>query len=188
MRTTRTLGQRYELEYLKREDIANLFGHRTAKWLNLEIFVFISQRMLTCALSGRTSFIKKVAEMVYGWGGPISIARALHSKYKKPVAYTEIGMCSGKCARTHTPSSVDYYHHAAQYQAVFEAFREESYFLGCFWWNWDTDPGTFSDDDCLTPQAKPAEDVLRKYYRATEPKGKPSERPALCVGDGKCTC
>lgn len=140
-----------------------------------------------CSL--RTNVVhQKVAEMVYGWGGPISIARALHSKYKKPVAYTEIGMCSGKCARTHTPSSVDYYHHAAQYQAVFEAFREESYFLGCFWWNWDTDPGTFSDDDCLTPQAKPAEDVLRKYYRATEPKGKPSERPALCVGDGKCTC
>ena len=129
-----------------------------------------------------------VEEIAFEWAGPISIARGLHRQYNKPVAYTEVGMCSGKCSRTHTPSTSDYYHHAAQYQAVFEAFRNESYFLGAFWWNWDTDPGVFSHDDCLTPQAKPAEDVLRKYYRATASKPPPSSRIAVCIGDGRCTC
>ena len=55
--------------------------------------------------------------------------------------------------------------------------------------NWDTDPGSFKgDDDCLTPQFKPAEDVLRRYYRTTAPKPSPPSFPALCIGDGKCTC
>ena len=87
-------------------------------------------------------------------------------------------------------ATVRQYTHALQYQAVFEAFRDESYFSGAFWWNWNTDDGHFAPgtDDCLTPQNKPAEDVLRLYYRATAPKPPPSETAATCIGAGKCTC
>ena len=59
--------------------------------------------------------------------------------------------------------------------------------LQAFWWNWNTDPGAFTADDCLTPQFKPAEDVLRKYYRASLPKPTPVGT-ALCIGEGRCTC
>ena len=60
--------------------------------------------------------------------------------------------------------------------------------MGAFWWNWDTDPGSFENDDCLTPQFKEAEDVLRKYYRATQSKPAPPASKAQCIGVGKCTC
>ena len=127
------------------------------------------------------------AEMVYSWQTPQKIARGLHQKYGKPILYTEIGMCSGGCRRDRIPTAADLAWHATKYEAVFEAFRGESYFLGSFWWNWDTDPGTSLLDDCLTPQGKPAEDVLRKYYRATEPKPTTLRQP-ICIGQGRCTC
>lgn len=128
-----------------------------------------------------------VAEKVLGWAGPKALGAKLHAQYNRPVAYTEIGYCSGECSRDHTPSVADYARHAVQYTAVFEAFRDVPWFAGSFWWNWDTDPGAFVLDDCLTPQLKPAEDVLRRYYRATAPKPEPVGE-AVCIGDGKCTC
>ncbi len=77
------------------------------------------------------------------------------------------------------------------YQALFEAMRgEEDWFLGVFWWNWNTDDSASYDgnDDCLTPQWKPAEDVLRRYFRAVKNKPTPPQVEPLCVGAGKCTC
>ena len=75
------------------------------------------------------------------------------------------------------------------YAAVFEAFRDDAdWFLGAFWWNWNTDPGVAQGDDCLTPQFKDAEDVLRLYYRAQAPKPAPPPESAQCMGRGKCTC
>jgi hypothetical protein len=87
---------------------------------------------------------------VRAWQKHIAVGQSLHQQYKKPVAFTEIGYCSGHCKRTHTPSSADYASHAEHYQAVFEAFRNVTYsythgdsgggdasgwFLGSFWWN-----------------------------------------------------
>ena len=89
---------------------------------------------------------------VRAWQKHIALGQSLHQQYKKPVAFTEIGYCSGHCKRTHTPSSADYAAHAEHYQAVFEAFRNVTYsythgdsgggggdasgwFLGSFWWN-----------------------------------------------------
>mmetsp|Transcript_12773 Transcript_12773/g.38319 ORF Transcript_12773/g.38319 Transcript_12773/m.38319 type:complete len:359 (+) Transcript_12773:577-1653(+) len=128
-----------------------------------------------------------LAEMVNSWATHVNLAARLHAQYGKPVAFTEIGYCSGRCSRNHTPSAADYAFHALQYSAVFEAFREAPWFAGSFWWNWDTDPGAFALDDCLTPQQKPAEDVLRLYYRATSPKP-PPVGTASCLGVGRCTC
>ena len=94
------------------------------------------------------------------------------------------------------------------------------WFLGSFWWNWNTDDGHFApvrhprdspsinhcigtligthywlfrmslqgSDDCLTPQWKPAEHVLRHYYRAVLPQPAPPAEPAVCMGAGACTC
>jgi hypothetical protein len=52
------------------------------------------------------------------------------ARYSRPIAYTEIGYCSGKCSRTHTPSGANYERHAMQYTAVFEAFRGVRWFAG----------------------------------------------------------
>ena len=77
---------------------------------------------------------KTVAEMVASWAVPIATGKRLHQQYRKPVAYTEIGYCSGQCSRTHTPSLADYTSHATHFTAVFEAFRAETaWWLGAFW-------------------------------------------------------
>ena len=131
-----------------------------------------------------------VAEMARSWQQYRVMWRALSEQYGgKNVTLTEIGYCSGQCSRTHTPSASDLQKHAMHYEAVFEAFRNDSsWFLGAFWWNWNTDPGYFNGDDCLTPQLKPAEEVLRKYYQASAPKPPPPTEAAQCIGNGKCTC
>ena len=165
-----------------------------------------------------------VAEMTASWrGAPREIALSLHAQYGKPIAYTEVGFCSGTCSRTHTPDANDYYKHAAKYAALLEAYRgDEAWFWGgkrggetlsfplasrcvitlthtalpcsssfsshsAFWWNWDADDGSFVADDCLTPQRKPAENVLRQYWRATLPIP-PATAVARCIGVGTCTC
>ena len=128
---------------------------------------------------------------VAAWKPHIALGAKLSRQYRKPVAFTEVGYCSGHCKRSHDPSPSDYQTHAQHYQALFEAFRNESdWFLGAFWWNWNTDPGRFAghSDDCLTPQWKPAEAVLRRFYRATAPQPAPPGAPALCMGAGACTC
>ena len=128
------------------------------------------------------------AQLVAAWQPVGQSLASLSAREGKKVAFTEIGMCSGQCSRTHTPSLADYDWHARQYAAVFHALQGHSdWFLGSFWWNWDTDPGAFDRDDCLTPQGKPAEEVLRRFYRA------PGPMPAFvgvgqCVGRGRCTC
>jgi hypothetical protein len=64
-----------------------------------------------------------------------------------------------------------------------------TYFLGwCAQWNTDDHRPPGITDDCLTPQWKPAEAVLRKYYRATTPQPEPPGGAALCMGAGACTC
>ena len=39
----------------------------------------------------------------------------------------------------------------------------EHWFEGAFWWNWNTDDGSFEGDDYLSPQWKPAEDVSSPF-------------------------
>ena len=130
-------------------------------------------------------------ELAYSWAAHKRLARDLSRRYGKRVAFTEVGYCSGQCNRDHDADSTDYERHAVHYAALFEAMRgEQDWFLGAFWWNWNTDDALSRGglDDCLTPQWKPAEDVLRRYYRATAPKPQPPDRPPLCVGPGLCTC
>eukprot|EP00912_Choanoflagellata_sp_UC4_P001936 UC4_evm2s1242 len=143
-------------------------------WLTIELHTTSAYYKV----SGETT-----AELVRGWNPHKKILRSLHKKYNKSIVFTEIGFCSGQCSRDHSPSRSDLSWHAAQYEAVFEAFRgEQNWFLGFFFWNWDTDPTSpLLHDDCLTPQGKPAEDVLRKYYRATEPKPDDWPGPGLCA-------
>ena len=132
-----------------------------------------------------------VPQMILSWQEPVAQMRALAARFGKNVTLTEVGYCSGKCSRDHTPSGADFEKHAMHYEALFEALRgEEAWFNGAFWWTWKTDDsdGFALKDDCLTPQFKPAEAVLRKYYRATPPQPTPYPGPGLCIGDGKCTC
>lgn len=130
-----------------------------------------------------------VQELVKQWAVYKAWAKGVSQKYLKPVVFTEIGYCSGQCSRTHTGSQMDAAQQARHYQALFEAMRgEEAWFLGAFWWNWNSDDGRAEGDDFLSPQHKPAEDILRRYYRAVMPKPPTPAVASGCAGAGKGTC
>ena len=78
------------------------------------------------------------------------------------------------------------YHYEALFLATVNATKD-GWFLGAFFWNWDTDPAYGPGDVCLSPQWKPSEDVLRRYYRATEPRPAIPPFPPMCIGAGTCT-
>ena len=131
-----------------------------------------------------------VQEMVASWQPYMSMLHELHLNYSRPVVLTEIGYCSGGCSRTSNSTGEDLQQQAMHYEALFHASAaavDAGWFLGAFWWNWDTDDSFGPGDVCLTPQWKPAERVLRRYYRARIPQPAVPDYPPVCVGVGKCT-
>jgi hypothetical protein len=66
------------------------------------------------------------------------------------------------------PSShpIDLTEQADCYEALLSECRQRDWWLGAFWWNWETNPdGGGPDDPYWTPQNKPAEDTLRNHYQ-----------------------
>ena len=129
-------------------------------------------------------------EMARSWQPYLADLEGLSAKFGgKPVVLTELGYCSGACDRTHRASPSDLEGQARHYEALFMAVanRTAPWFLGAFWWNWDTDPAPGEGDVCLNPAWKPAETVLRTYYRATKPRPPRPAAAPQCVGVGKCT-
>jgi hypothetical protein len=94
--------------------------------------------------------------------------RSLSLKYNKEVIITEVGFCSGNCIigkRDNRPSLTDHYIQAYFYETFLKVFSKEKFVKGFFWWAWNSDPfygGT--DDNCISPQYKMAEYVIRNYY------------------------
>ncbi len=60
----------------------------------------------------------------------------------------------------------------AAYEAFFEAVWPQPWFGGVYWWKWFTRPNQGGPDDSdYSPRAKPAEQVLRRYYQAAAAAG-----------------
>ena len=51
------------------------------------------------------------------------------------------------------------------YEALLSESQDENWLAGIFWWNWETNPNAGGPlDSGFTPQNKPAQCVLCKYY------------------------
>jgi hypothetical protein len=92
-------------------------------------------------------------------------------KMNKPVFFTGVGFRSIVFAAAKPFEWVKPgigYNGQAQancYAGVIEAFKNESWFKGLNWWLWWPDPKSGGEgDNDYTPQNKPAEQVLIKYY------------------------
>lgn len=94
--------------------------------------------------------------------------RTLSRKFNKNVIITEIGFCSGNCLigkRDEPPMLTDHYIQAYFYETFIKIFSKETFIKGFFWWAWNSDPYYGGDsDNCISPQHKIAEYVLRNYY------------------------
>jgi len=88
------------------------------------------------------------------------------------VLFTEVGYQSTD-GTNKTPwytdpaaNPLDFLEQADCYEALLNQCKQRDWWLGAFWWNWETDPnGGGLTDPYWTPQNKPAENVLQSHYR-----------------------
>ena len=111
-----------------------------------------------------------VADLVAGWGPVYTRLAQLHTRWNKPLIFTELGIRS-MAGAAQSPSlwqgtgAVDLSVQANWYQAALETFAAHSFMDGMFWWEWapwPTDGG--SSDISYTPHGKPAEVILTDWY------------------------
>jgi len=96
-----------------------------------------------------------------------------HSTIDKPIIFTEIGYRSGNGTNMAPGNywmdmSVDLQEQVDCYEAAFQALWNKCWFYGFYWWNWETDSNAGGTDDAdYTPQNKPAQNVITKWYSLT---------------------
>lgn len=111
------------------------------------------------------------------WAPYKAMLAAEASEHNRPVLFTEIGYRSAPMAaqkpwawptseeqKTVTP---DPEMQAKLYQAFYESVWEETWFSGALLWKWHHHQEAFYDERKIdyTPQGKPAEAIIRQWYR-----------------------
>jgi hypothetical protein len=99
----------------------------------------------------------------------------LSMKFNKPILFIETGVTNVRgCARypwSHPDAKlgdpIDAVEQVNYYEAMFEAFWNEPWFLGFAWWDWPA--RLYSEDDAASHRGfcvygKPAEQVVRQWY------------------------
>ncbi len=116
-----------------------------------------------------------VKQLLAGWDRHIPSIERVHRRHNKPVLMTEIGYHSATDAAIQpwewnadntTPYYEDLQTQVNAYEAFFAAFWDKPWFAGAYIWKWfpnHTFTGGIYDEN-FTPQNKPAEAVLRRWY------------------------
>ncbi len=110
-------------------------------------------------------------ELREGFRHAIDQIRAVYDRYGKPVLLTEIGFTSTPAPwrEPHEPGRrkpVNLVDQARSYEVAFEALSKETDWIrGVYWWKWPSDLGHGGGGHTgFTPNGKPAEEVVRKWY------------------------
>jgi len=125
-------------------------------------------------------FDPTIKELIAAWQPFVSEIESVYLTWQKPVVLTEIGYRSMDGANRQpwnweASAEVDLAEQALCYQAVIKVFGEKTWFNGIYWWNWEPDPRMGGpEDNYYTPQGKPAETILKRWYcdRKHNQKGK----------------
>lgn len=116
-------------------------------------------------------------ELQAAWMPFVSEMETFYETWKIPVVFTEIGYRSIDEANSmpwdwQISGTIDLKEQALCYQAVIRVFNGKPWIAGVYWWNWEPDPrrgGVL--DKGYTPQGKPAEIVLKRWYCQLSKKG-----------------
>ncbi len=122
-----------------------------------------------------------------GWEQHLQRIEAVSRRYGKPVVFTEIGYKSTpdsaikpwewpqKSTVPLRPAPVDHAVQARCYEAFFQAAWDKPWFLGSYFWKWYPERvgGRDPDNIDFTPQGKPAEKILSRWY------GPQTQQPAV---------
>lgn len=109
-----------------------------------------------------------------GWKAHLESIKTVHKTFQKPILFTEFGYRSVDYAAKEpwrSDRSMNTVNLEAQQnatQALFDTFWNEDWFAGGFVWKWFHDHENVGGETCsrFTPQNKPAEAVIRKYYKS----------------------
>jgi hypothetical protein len=102
----------------------------------------------------------------WGWKGNLS---RVASTFGKPVLFTEVGYRSTPDTALHPglwgwTGAIDLAAQQRAYEAFYQAFADETWFAGAYWWNWPAQivasPGWDND---YPPIGKPAEDTMKNW-------------------------
>eukprot|EP00026_Physarum_polycephalum_P010305 Phypoly_transcript_10463.p1 GENE.Phypoly_transcript_10463~~Phypoly_transcript_10463.p1 ORF type:complete len:406 (+),score=56.59 Phypoly_transcript_10463:52-1269(+) len=161
---------------------ANWGGEETDKtWWDVVDFIGVDAYYQLVPDMGNTS----VDALVSGWNAVVNTGTGgmhggllnLTKVWNKSLAFTETGACSGGCGRTPVVNQNEM---VVYIESIFTAFSDYPWFMGMQWWNWVTDPAFGGDENnCMSPQFKPAEVVFRQGYGGTYQSILPSY-PAKC--------
>lgn len=111
-----------------------------------------------------------VDELLDAWGPYKVRMRSVAERWDKPIVFTELGYQSriGTAARTGDDTGrLSEQAQATAYEAAFEAFRDEDYFDGIWWWEWSAEG--LEDPGGWTPEGKLAAEVLSEWQGPPEP-------------------
>lgn len=114
-----------------------------------------------------------LAQLALGWTPTVAYLDVLANQWSKPIILTEVGYMSVDGTNIlpgywSLDGATDPQEQADAYQSLFEAFQEREWWQGVFWWSLSTDPQQGGmEDRGYSFNDKPAEDVLRRFFRAT---------------------
>jgi hypothetical protein len=113
----------------------------------------------------------KVIDLLIGWKSYLAKLRSLSERWNRPLILTEIGYRSIRGGAQNPwdwqrQDSVDLILQANCYEAALRSVAGKPWLAGMYWWQWSPDPseGGFEDSG-YTPHGKPAETVLRNWYK-----------------------
>jgi exo-beta-1,3-glucanase (GH17 family) len=106
--------------------------------------------------------------------GAESVMKEIHSvqkKYNKPIIFTEVGFRStGEPWKTalenKTKNETNLQNQARCYNALLKAAYHKKWLAGMYWWKWPSylSFGGSPANEHYTPNNKPAEEVVKKWY------------------------
>jgi hypothetical protein len=114
-----------------------------------------------------------LAQMALGWSPTVAYLDVLANQWSKPIILTEVGYMSVDGTNIlpgywSLDGATDPQEQADAYQSLFEAFQDQDWWGGVFWWSLSTDPQQGgAQDRGYSFNNKPAEAVLRRYFSAT---------------------
>lgn len=112
-----------------------------------------------------------VATIKRAWAPLVSRLRSFGALYHKPILFAEYGYQSANGAVgnhwevSQSADQVNMELQARAYQALYEVLWKEPWFAGGFFWKWHFDERHGGPQDLsFTPQGKPAEAVIARWY------------------------
>jgi hypothetical protein len=108
-------------------------------------------------------------ELMESWNYWLTIIDNFSTGWNKPLIITEIGFYSREGSAINPGDfsrggKISYENQAKAYEAVLSQTGHINNIKGIFWWQWELNNEWANDSADYTPENKPAQEIIRKYW------------------------